>query len=140
MPIEKSKANRMNRRRIHMSVERRQYPRHPVICRVDYADRQRRAWWGLIRDLSQEGVFIEYTPALTVGERVMTTFTLPEGPPFKLKAQVVRVSATGAGLKFIGLSAHATDPYPDSLEEYCAALYKAWLAHREATSVVLGRT
>jgi hypothetical protein len=35
-----------------MDAERRQHTRQQVICRVDYADKKGRAWWGLIRDLS----------------------------------------------------------------------------------------
>ncbi len=113
-----------------MRNNRRKHPRHPLVCRVDYTDQKGRAWMGLIRDLSMDGVFVEYTPSLAPGDRVVTTFTLPNnGPPFKLRARVARRTPRGAGLKFIGLTAHPAEPYPDSLEMYCAALYKAWLDH-----------
>lgn len=83
-----------------MQENRRRHLRDKVVCRVDYVDRKGRAWLGLIRGLSVEGMFIEYTPELTVGDIVVTTFTPPGSPPFKLRAKVVRVTSTGAGLKF----------------------------------------
>jgi hypothetical protein len=75
-----------------------------------------------------EGMFVEYAPDLTVGSTVVATFTLPGGPPFKLRARVMRLTRRGAGLKFIGLSEQITERYPDTLEAYCAALYRAWMA------------
>jgi hypothetical protein len=112
-----------------MREDRRSHPRHDAVCRVDYADPKGRAWLGLIKNLSLDGMFVEHAPGLAIGDTVVTAFTLPGGPPFKLRAKVTRVTPEGAGLRFVGFWGREEDHYPDSLEAYCAALYKAWLSH-----------
>lgn len=118
-----------------MHTERRHHARRGVVCRVDYADIQGRAWLGLIRDLSLEGMFVEYTPELLVGSTVVATFTLPGSPPFKLRARVVRLTTSGAGLQFIGFSEQNPSQYPDTLESYCALLYRAWMSSAETADL-----
>jgi hypothetical protein len=82
---------------------------------------------GMIKDISSEGMFVEYTPGLAVGETVVTTFSLPDSPPFKLKARVMRTARAGAGLQFVG--PEQGSQFPESLEGYCAALLQTWLGH-----------
>ena len=117
-----------------MHNDRRDRPRHLAACRIDYADAHGRVHLGLISNLSTDGLFVKYAPSLSVGEKVVAAFSLPHGPPLKLKATVTRVTPLGAGLKLLGLSERGKSSYPDSLETYCAALYTAWLdamAHPE---------
>lgn len=117
-----------------MHNDRRDRPRHLVVCRVDYVDAQGRGHLGLISDLSSGGMFVKYAAGLSVGDQVVAAFSLPHGPPLKLRATVMRVTPLGAGFKLLGLSERGKSPYPDSLETYWAALYTAWLdamAHPE---------
>ena len=79
---------------------RRTSPRKQVSLRVDYADAQGRAWWGVARNLSYGGIFLEYPPGLSVGDTITLTFVLPTGQPCKCQAQVVYLNTVGAGLRF----------------------------------------
>ncbi len=51
---------------------RRTSPRKQVSLRVDYADAQGRAWWGVARNLSYGGIFLEYPPGLSVGDTIVS--------------------------------------------------------------------
>ena len=102
-------------------ADRRIHPRKDVSLRVDYANAEGRAWLGIARNLSCGGMFLEYTPELSVGDTVTTTFALPTGSPCRLLAQVVHKNGLGSGLKFLYHQAEdGTVQFPE-LEEYCAA-------------------
>jgi hypothetical protein len=87
--------------------ERRFFPRRPTSFRVDYArgpevDEIGYASWGVARNLSMGGMFIEHTSNLKMGETIITAFVLPgTGDPYRLKARVVRKTREGAGLEFM---------------------------------------
>ena len=87
-----------------MAIEHRYQLRTGMTCRVDYADAQGRANVGLLRNISAGGMFIEYTPGLTIGEMVTTAFLLPNGQACKLRAKVIRLTYSGSGLRFVDLS------------------------------------
>lgn len=84
------------------TTDRRATPRTPVALRVDYTDAQGRAGWGIARNLSEGGLFLEYTPGVAVGETLTVTLVLPQGLPYKGEAQVMHRNARGAGLRFVG--------------------------------------
>lgn len=98
----------MPSRDIFQQKDRRHFPRKKVSFRVDYARAPEMtdvgyADWGMARDISVSGVFIEHTPHLTIGETVTTAFILPTGEAYKLPARVVRQSPEGAGLEFVNI-------------------------------------
>lgn len=101
--------------------ERRIHPRREVLLRVDYTDKAGRAWFGLARNLSIGGMFLEYTPELSVGDTITTAFVLPSGRPYRLQAQVVHRNHTGAGLTFLKNQVNALSTRLDYLEQFCAA-------------------
>jgi hypothetical protein len=102
-------------------VDRRAHPRREVRLRVDCSEQGGRSWWGLSKDLSRGGMFLEYTPGVCVGDTLTIAFILPSGLPCKLAAQVVRVEALGAGLRFVEPSTSTLGEPIDELTTYCAA-------------------
>jgi hypothetical protein len=66
-------------------------------------------------------MYLEYTPGVWVGDTITIAFVLPSGRPCKIAAQVVRVEALGAGLRFVEPSASSLDEPFDELATYCAA-------------------
>jgi Tfp pilus assembly protein PilZ len=54
---------------------------------------------GVARDISLGGIFVETDMRLLLDEVVTLAFEL-ESQPFKLHAEVVRVTETGFGMKF----------------------------------------
>lgn len=101
--------------------ERRINPRREVSLRVDYTDKTGRAWFGLARNLSIGGMFLEYTPELSVGDTITTAFVLPSGRPYRLHARVVHRDHAGAGLAFLKNQVSALSTKLDYLEQFCAA-------------------
>jgi hypothetical protein len=89
--------------------------------RVDCFESGGRAWWGISRDLSRGGMFLEYTPELSVGDTLYIAFVLPTGRPCRLEARVVRVEPIGAGLRFVEPSAAYVGTMFQDLASYCAA-------------------
>ena len=102
-------------------VERRIHPRRAVSLRVDYTDRAGRAWFGLARNLSIGGMFLEYTPELSVGDTITTAFVLPSGRPYRLQARVVHCNRAGAGLSFLKNQINTLSTKLNYLEQFCAA-------------------
>lgn len=102
-------------------AERRINPRRDVSLRVDYTDQTGRAWFGLARNLSIGGMFLEYTPELSVGDTITTAFVLPSGRPYRLVAQVVHCNRAGAGLSFSQNQSNTLSTKLDYLEQFCAA-------------------
>ena len=107
-PAEKGEERRINRRR-------------NVSLRVDYTDQTGRAWLGLARNISIGGMFLEYTPELSVGDTITTAFVLPSGRPYRLKAQVVHCNPTGAGISFEQHQMNTLSTKMEYLERFCAA-------------------
>lgn len=101
--------------------ERRLFPRRDVSLRVDYTDNNGRAWLGLARNISIGGIFLEYTPELSLGDTITTAFVLPSGRPYRLRARVVHCNADGAGLIFLHDEASDLTTQLDYLEQFCAA-------------------
>ncbi len=101
--------------------ERRINPRRNVSLRVDYTDREGRAWFGLARNLSIGGMFLEYTPELSVGDTITAAFVLPSGRPYRFQAQVVYRNHAGAGLAFLKNQLNILSTKLDYLEQFCAA-------------------
>lgn len=101
--------------------ERRINPRRNVSLRVDYTDQTGRAWFGLARNISIGGMFLEYTPELSVGDSITTAFVLPTGRPYRLRARVVHCNHTGAGLSFERHQANALSTKMEYLEQFCIA-------------------
>lgn len=98
----------MRSRDIFQQKDRRHFPRKKVSFRVDYARASEMtdigyADWGMTRDISVSGVFIEHTPHLILGEIVTIAFILPTGEAYKLPARVVRQSPEGMGLEFVNI-------------------------------------
>ncbi len=111
--LDRSECDKVDERRIH--------PRKNVTLRVDYTDSGGRACLGLARNLSFGGMFLEYTPALTVGDIVTTAFVLPSGRPYRLQARVVHRNETGSGLSFLHDQENELSTRFEYLEAYCAA-------------------
>ena len=102
-------------------AERRINPRRDVSLRVDYTDHQGRAWFGLARNLSIGGMFLEYTPELSIGDTITTAFVLPSGRPYRLQAEVVHCNRAGAGLSFLANQTQTLSTKLDYLEQFCTA-------------------
>jgi hypothetical protein len=105
----------------HQDADRRRHPRKDVRLRVDCSESSGRSWVGLSRDLSRGGMFLEYTPELSVGDMLHIAFVLPTGRPCRLVAQVVRVEPLGAGLRFVEPAEAYTGTLFQDLASYCAA-------------------
>jgi hypothetical protein len=101
--------------------DRRAHSRKPVYFRVDFLNEQGQLSMGLVKNLSLGGMFVEQTPGLALGEILTTAFALPDGQPFKTKAEVVRVDPSGFGIKFVDLSERYPADYLHGLEAFCDA-------------------
>lgn len=108
-------------------ADRRYYPRREVTCRADYVDSGRFAGVGLITNLSQDGLFLEYVPGLKVSDRMTVAFRLPGSPPFKLKGEVKWLGVDGVGLKLDGLAGGTADVAAIPEMEHIR-LYRSWLS------------
>ena len=102
---------------------RRASARAHASFRVDYADQRGLAWTGIVRNISLNGLFMGFVPKTSVstGESLTCAFTLPNGHPFKLTAEVVRVTAAGCAVKFMDLSQRYEAEYTRHLDAYCSA-------------------
>jgi hypothetical protein len=101
--------------------DRRQHPRRPVYFRVDFMNQRGDVSMGLAKNLSLGGMFVEQATGLTLGEVITTAFTLPDGQPYKTKAEVIRAETSGFGLKFVDLFDRYSPDYLRNLENYCTA-------------------
>lgn len=77
--------------RVHARVE--------AVFRVDGVNSRGEAAMGVARNVSAGGAFIETNLRLVPGELMTMTFELL-GKPFKVQAEVVRVMASGFGVRF----------------------------------------
>jgi PilZ domain-containing protein len=102
-------------------ADRRRHPRKEMRVRVDCFESGGRSWWGISRDLSRGGMFLEYTPGLSVGDTLYIAFVLPTGRPCRLEARVVRVEPIGAGLRFVEPAEAYSGTLFQDLASYCAA-------------------
>lgn len=109
-----------------MGQERRKLSRWAVICRVDLVDVHGRASVGLIKDLSPEGMFVDYAPGLRAGDKVRATFALPGRETVKLMARVLRLTPKGTGLQFVRTPEATQSQSRDSQEVYWTTLSEAW--------------
>ena len=102
---------------------RRASARKSASFRVDYADQRGLAWTGMVRNISLGGLFMGFIPKASVstGESLTCAFTLPNGHPFKLTAEVVRVTAEGCAVKFVDLSQRYAAEHTRHLDAYCSA-------------------
>jgi hypothetical protein len=94
--------------------------------RVDYATADGRAWLGIIRNLSLQGMFIDsalrhVAHEVSPGNLIAVAFVLPSGLPCKLRAMVVHCHGRGCGVEFC-------EGPPQSL----AHLARYWSALEEA--------
>ena len=90
-----------------MSWRPRACVRRAVTLRVDYATAQGRAWLGLVRNLSVQGMYIDsalrhVAHELAPGDLLTVAFVLPSGRPCKLLAVVVHCDRQGCGVQFRG--------------------------------------
>ena len=97
--------------------------RRPVTLRVDYATADGRAWLGLVRNLSLQGMYIDsalrhVAHEVAPGNRLTVTFAFPSGRPCTLRAMVVHCDRDGCGVQFLQGSPHALA----HLARYCADL------------------
>ena len=109
------------------STRRPWYPRacvrRAVALRVDYATAQGRAWLGLVRNLSVQGMYIDsalrhVAHELAPGDLLTVAFVLPSGRPCKLLAVVVHCDRQGCGVQF----RQGASPSLAHLAHYCADL------------------
>ena len=87
-------------------------PWHPRACvrravtlRVDYVSADGRAWLGLVRNLSMQGMYIDsalrhVTHGVAPGDLLTVAVVLPSGRPCKLRAVVVHSDRHGCGVQF----------------------------------------
>lgn len=80
-------------------AEKRHHNRIAAAFRIDSMNSRGESAMGVARDVSLGGAFIETDLRLSVGETMRVAFDLL-GHPFKLQAEVVRVSDKGFGVKF----------------------------------------
>src|SRR5215471_1700499 len=79
--------------------------RRAVTLRVDYVTADGRAWLGLVRNLSPQGMYIDsavrhVTHAVTPGDLLTMAIVLPSGRPCKLRAVVIHGDRHGCGVQF----------------------------------------
>ena len=110
-----------------------QKPWHPRICgrravalRVDYATRDGRAWLGLVRNLSLQGMYIDsalrhVAHDVAPGNFITVAFVLPSGQVCKLRAIVIHCKRRGCGVQFL-------DGHPQSF----AHLARYWYTPEKA--------
>ena len=86
---------------------------HPRACvrwavtwRVDYATTDGRAWLGVVRNLSPQGMYIDsalchVAHEVAPGNLLTVAFVLPSGRPCKLRAIVIHGGRRGCGVQFL---------------------------------------
>ena len=79
--------------------------RQAVTLRVDYATADGRAWLGLVRNLSLQGMYIDsalrhVAHEVAPGTLLTVAFVLPSGRPCKLRAIVIHAVAVGVACSF----------------------------------------
>jgi PilZ domain len=77
-----------------------------VTVRVDYATADRRAWLGVVRNLSLQGMYIDsalrhVTHEVAPGNLLTVAVVLPSGQPCKLHAIVIHGRRRGCGVQFL---------------------------------------
>jgi hypothetical protein len=86
-------------RQLQPGLDGRVHERIDAAFRIDGVNSRGEAAMGVARNVSIGGVLIETDLRLLPGERMTITFELL-GRPFKVQAEVMRVSKTGFGVKF----------------------------------------
>ena len=89
--------------------------------RVDYVTGDGRAWLGLVRNLSLQGMFIDsalchVAHEVAPGTLITAALTLPSGRPCKLRAIVIHCEHRGCGVEFL-------DGAPQSLAHLASYYY-----------------
>jgi hypothetical protein len=79
--------------------------RRAVALRVDYATAQGKAWLGMVRNLSMQGMYIDsalrhVAHEVAPGDLLTVAVVLPSGRPCKLRAVVVHCDRRGCGVQF----------------------------------------
>jgi hypothetical protein len=82
-----------------LGPEGRVHPRVQTTFRVDTVNSRGEIAMGVARDISLGGIFVETDMRLLLNEVVTLAFEL-SNQPFKLHAEVVRITATGCGMEF----------------------------------------
>ena len=85
---------------------RRACARRAVTLRVDYATADGRAWLGVVRNLSLQGMYIDsalghVAHEVAPGNRLTVAFVLPSGRPCTLRAMVIHGDDQGCGVQFL---------------------------------------
>jgi hypothetical protein len=85
---------------------RRACVRWVVTLRVDYVTADGRAWLGLVRNLSLQGMYIDsalrhVAHEVAPGNLLTVAFGLPSGRPCKLRAIVIHDDRHGCGVQFL---------------------------------------
>lgn len=88
--------------------DRRRYPRKRISVPVNVSTRERRDRVGMTRDMSVTGLQFHSLSRFVVGEQIVVTFALGEGPQLGVaQGQVVRTTV---------------DDSPESMFRYCTAI------------------
>ena len=85
---------------------RRACVRRAVTVRVDYVTADGRAWLGVVRNLSLQGMFLDsalrhVAHEVAPGNLLTVAFVLPSGRPCKLRAMVIHCGRRGCGVQFL---------------------------------------
>jgi hypothetical protein len=83
--------------------------------RVDYATADGRAWLGVGRNLSPQGMFIDsalghVAHEVAPGNLLTVAFVVPSGRPCKLRAIVIHGGHRGCGVEFLEVPSPALAP------------------------------
>ncbi|MCG8472481.1 MAG: PilZ domain-containing protein [Desulfobacterales bacterium] len=82
------------------SFERkRKAPRYEFFGEVVYVV-QGRAYTGFIKNISNDGVFIETSDSLETGEKIILSFELPHGEHVRVTGSIARLDMDGFGVAF----------------------------------------
>ena len=86
--------------------ESRACVRRAVSLRVDYATADGRAWLGVVRNLSLQGMYIDsalrhVAPEVVPGDLLTVAFMLPSGRPCKRRGIVIHGDRRGCGVQFL---------------------------------------
>ena len=78
----------------------RVFKRIPVFVAVNYVV-EGRAYQDFVRNVGAGGVFIETLERLSVGQKVLLTFSLPNDPRvIKITGEIIRTTPKGVGIEF----------------------------------------
>lgn len=85
---------------------RRTGVRRATCLRVDYATADGRAWLGVVRNLSPQGMYIDsalhhVAHEVAPGNLLTVAFVLPSGRPCKRRAIVIHGDDRGCGVEFL---------------------------------------